>query len=66
MDTKNDDLDDFDFDWPCLNEADGLDCEYPFCQCESLRYSEYFKELPDIFEEPEFRTEYKGEWLEEE
>jgi len=53
------DFDDIDFDWPCLNEEDGLDCEYPFCQCEAMKYSEYLKELPDIFDDEEIFDE---EW----
>lgn len=57
-----------DSDFPCLNEEYGLECEYPFCNCESEYYDDKLQELPEIFErgEMEWPTEYEGEWLEDE
>jgi hypothetical protein len=36
-------------DFPCLNEEEGAECEYPFCDCEADYLSSYLEELPDIF-----------------
>ena len=37
------------FDFPCLNEQEGAECDYPFCDCESEYLASYLEELPDIF-----------------
>lgn len=51
-------------EWPCLNEADGLECEYPFCECESLHYADYLKELPELFDEGDviFEADFDEEY----
>lgn len=38
----------FDIEFVCLNEEDGFECEYPFCDCEQIIMGEYL-ELPDLF-----------------
>lgn len=54
-------------DFPCLNEEAGLECEYPFCDCEAEYYDEQLQELPEIFEQNEgrFITDLPGEHAEE-
>jgi len=43
-------------DFPCLNEEYGLDCEYPFCNCEAEYYEndEDRAELPELFDRAEY------------
>ena len=46
-------------DFPCLNEEQGAECDYPFCDCEVVWIEENY-ELPSLFAEEE------GEWPMEE
>ena len=44
-------------DFPCVNEEYGLECEYPFCDCEGEYYEDKIEELPELFEHAEWPDE---------
>ncbi len=45
-----------DDDFPCVNEEYGLECEYPFCDCEAKFYEDQdgIIELPELFDMAEY------------
>ncbi len=52
-------------DFPCVNEEYGLDCEYPFCNCESDYYDDKLQELPEIFAEEKWPEDLVEWWPED-
>jgi len=52
-------------EFPCVNEDYGLECEYPFCNCEGDFYEDKVEDLTELFERNIWPTEYEGEWLED-
>ena len=56
-----------DSDFPCLNEDYGVECEFPFCNCEEEYYAE--DEVEDVLDffghrEMEWPETYEGEFEE--
>ena len=55
-------------DFPCLNEEYGLECEYPFCDCELMHYEgeEVIAAFPEVAEDEEAEFDFLEDFDEDE